>query len=67
MTTTTPETPAEITGAPENPCVGCAYFDAVAAQYPADTNPTIARHLGLWRQRHADDDECTNPERGPDE
>lgn len=55
-----PEAPALTVGAPENPCLGCAYFDGIEAQYPGDTNPTIARHLVRWRQRHADDDECTN-------
>ncbi|CAN3980736.1 hypothetical protein KPATCC21470_3388 [Kitasatospora purpeofusca] len=48
-------------------CPGCLYFDGIAAQYPADVNPTIARHLVRWRQRHADDGECENPEVDSDE
>ncbi|MFD0563317.1 hypothetical protein ACFQ2M_15730 [Kitasatospora saccharophila] len=62
-----PEALTTAVSAPENSCLGCAYFDGVAAQYPADTNPTIARHLVRWRQQHADDGECTNSEAGPDE
>ncbi|BAJ30097.1 MULTISPECIES: hypothetical protein [Kitasatospora] len=64
---TLPTASAPAVSAPENPCLECAYFDGVEAQYPADTNPTIARHLVRWRQRHADDGECTNPEADPDE
>ncbi|MFD7642444.1 hypothetical protein ACFV4P_17495 [Kitasatospora sp. NPDC059795] len=65
--TTLSEPPVLADGAPENPCVGCAYFDGIERQYSAETNPTIARHLVRWRQQHADDGECDTPEAGPDE
>lgn len=48
-------------------CPSCEYFNGVAAQYPADDNPTIARHLVRWRKQHAEDGECSNPQAGPDE
>ncbi|MFJ9950976.1 hypothetical protein [Kitasatospora sp. NPDC091207] len=44
----------------ETECPGCLYFDGTAAQYPADVNPTIARHLVRRRQRHTDDGEREN-------
>ncbi|GAA3029137.1 hypothetical protein GCM10020229_45730 [Kitasatospora albolonga] len=48
-------------------CPSCTYFDQLAQQYPAATNPTIARKIDGWRATHKRTEWCpTRPEMDAD-